>query len=87
MTSSLSPRGLFINNDWCPSSSARTMPVVNPATEEVIAEVASADKTDLDEDKAIALMLAQPSMIKRPVVDLGGRRLVGFKAEEWAQAF
>jgi len=37
-----------------------------------------ADKADLDEDKAIALMLAQPSMIKRPVLDLGEKRLLGF---------
>ena len=41
-------RHLFINNEWRPSSSARTMSVVNPATEEVIAEVASADKADVD---------------------------------------
>ncbi|SDU22801.1 arsenate reductase [Pseudomonas pohangensis] len=46
-----------------------------------------AQKTDLDQDKAIALMLAQPSMIKRPVLDLGGRTLVGFKAELYAAAF
>src|SRR5258708_22845334 len=40
------------------------------------------DKRDLTEKKAIALMLAQPSMIKRPVFDLGGGRLlVGFKPE------
>jgi len=39
-----------------------------------------ADKEGLDRDKAIALMLAQPSMIKRPVLDLGGRRLLGFTA-------
>jgi arsenate reductase (glutaredoxin) len=37
-----------------------------------------ADKTELDEDKAVALMLAQPSMIRRPVFDLGDRRLLGF---------
>jgi arsenate reductase len=40
-----------------------------------------ADKTGLTEKKAIALMLAQPSMIKRPVLDLGGRLLVGFKPD------
>ena len=40
-----------------------------------------ADKQDLNADKAIALMLAQPSMIKRPVLDLGDRRLVGFKPD------
>ena len=45
-----------------------------------------ADKAGLDEDKAVALMLAQPSMIKRPVLDLGDRRLVGFDAAAWAAA-
>ncbi|WP_315832290.1 ArsC family reductase [Bradyrhizobium prioriisuperbiae] len=43
-----------------------------------------ADKAGLTEKKAIALMLAQPSMIKRPVLDLGGRVLVGFKPEIYA---
>lgn len=43
-----------------------------------------ADKAGLDADKAIDLMLAQPSMIKRPVLDLGGRTLVGFKPERYA---
>ena len=45
-----------------------------------------ADKADLDKDKAIALMLDQPSMIKRPVLDLGDRRLIGFREEEWRAA-
>jgi Spx/MgsR family transcriptional regulator len=39
------------------------------------------DKLDLDQDKAIALMLAHPSLIKRPVLQLPGRILVGFKPE------
>jgi arsenate reductase len=39
------------------------------------------DKEGLNERKALALMLAQPSMIKRPVLDLGGKLLVGFKPE------
>ncbi len=40
------------------------------------------DKSGLDATKAVALMLAQPSMIKRPVLDLGrGKLLVGFKPE------
>lgn len=43
-----------------------------------------ADKADLDADKAVALMLAQPSMIKRPVLDLGDRTMVGFKPERYA---
>ena len=46
-----------------------------------------ADKAGLDEDRAIALMLAQPSMIKRPVLDLGDRRLLGFGEEAWRTAF
>src|SRR5215510_856023 len=36
------------------------------------------DKEGLNEKKALALMLAQPSMIKRPVLDSGGKLLVGF---------
>jgi arsenate reductase len=39
------------------------------------------DKEGLNERKALALMLAQPSMIKRPVLELGGKLLVGFKPE------
>jgi arsenate reductase len=43
-----------------------------------------ADKEGLNERKAIALMLEQPSMIKRPVLDVGGKLLVGFKPEIYA---
>ena len=39
------------------------------------------DKQGLTEKKAIALMVAQPAMIKRPVLDIGGRLLVGFKPD------
>ena len=46
-----------------------------------------ADKADLTETKAIALMLARPSMIKRPVLDTGGAILVGFKPELYEAAF
>jgi arsenate reductase len=46
-----------------------------------------ADRQDLDESKAIALMVGQPSMIKRPVLDLGDRLLVGFKPEVYATQF
>jgi len=45
------------------------------------------NKRDLDADKAIALMLAQPSMIKRPVVEYPGGLLVGFKPERFEAAF
>ena len=46
-----------------------------------------ADKQNLDADKAIGLMLAQPSMIKRPILDLGDRRLVGFKPDLYDAVF
>ena len=45
------------------------------------------DKEGLTEKKAIALMLAQPSMIKRPVIEKGGKLLVGFKPDDYAKAF
>jgi arsenate reductase len=45
------------------------------------------DKDGLTEKKAVALMLAQPSMIKRPVLDRGGKVLVGFKPEAYEKAF
>ena len=45
------------------------------------------DKDGVTEKKAIVLMLAQPSMIKRPVLELvGGKVLVGFKPEKYAAA-
>ena len=45
------------------------------------------DKTALNAKKAMALMLAQPSMIKRPVLDLGGGKLlVGFQPELYSKA-
>jgi arsenate reductase len=43
-----------------------------------------ADKAGLNERKALALMLEQPSMIKRPVLEAGGKLLVGFKPEIYA---
>lgn len=46
-----------------------------------------AAKADLDMAKAIALMLAQPGMIKRPVLKYPGGLLVGFKPPEWEAAF
>jgi Spx/MgsR family transcriptional regulator len=45
------------------------------------------DKAGLDAGKAVRLMLDQPSMIKRPVLDLGGGKLlVGFKPENYEKA-
>ena len=45
------------------------------------------EKQDLSEEKAIKLMLAHPSMIKRPVLDVDGRLVVGFKPEVYQDAF
>jgi arsenate reductase len=45
------------------------------------------DKEDITEKKAIDLMLAQPSMIKRPVIEKGAKLLAGFRPEEYAKAF
>lgn len=46
-----------------------------------------ADKDGLTQKKAIALMLAQPSMIKRPVLEHRGRITVGFKPDVYAKLF
>src|SRR5215467_4970180 len=45
------------------------------------------EKEDIDAKKAIELMVAQPSMIKRPVVESGGRLLIGFKPEIYEKKF
>lgn len=45
-----------------------------------------ADRTDVDAAKALALMAAHPSLIKRPAVEYRGGLLVGFKPEVWAAA-
>jgi arsenate reductase (glutaredoxin) len=46
-----------------------------------------ADKLGVDRDKASALMLAHPSLIKRPVVEGAGALLIGFAPDMWAQRF
>jgi arsenate reductase len=45
------------------------------------------DKIGLTEAKAIGLMLAQPSMIKRPVLDVDGKLTVGFKPDAYQAVF
>lgn len=44
------------------------------------------ETADLDEARAVALMVAHPSAIRRPVVAHGGGVLVGFDAGEWEAA-
>ena len=49
-------------------------------------KLSDADKAGIDANKAVTLMVAQPSMIKRPIVEHPGGLLIGFKADEWAAA-
>lgn len=49
-------------------------------------KLTDAQKSDLDERKAIALMVEQPSLIKRPVLEMGDALLVGFKPDAYQAA-
>lgn len=69
---------------WCDAKGWET--ILNRAGT-TFKKLPEAERTDLDQGKAIALMLAQPSMIKRPVVAYEGGLLVGFKLPEWEAAF
>jgi len=66
---------------WCKELGWQT--VLNSAGT-TFKKLPDADKLDLNERKAIILMMSQPSMIKRPVLDFGKRLLVGFKPETYA---
>lgn len=44
------------------------------------------DKAHIDADKAVMLMMANPSMIKRPILEVGGTSIVGFKASTYEAA-
>jgi len=50
-------------------------------------KLSDSEKQGIDAAKAIELMLAQPSMIKRPVLEAGGALLVGFKPDEYQVRF
>ncbi len=64
------------------TSEAGWAPLLNKAGT-TFKKLPETDKTDIDEAKAIALMVANPSVIKRPVVTGAGDLLVGFKPEQW----
>lgn len=49
--------------------------------------LAEADKSGVDQASAIDLMLAHPTLVKRPVLDTGGELILGFKAENYAASF
>jgi len=53
-TTAVEQKKLLINNEWRDASSGRTMEVINPATEEVIATVASGGREDVDAAVAAA---------------------------------
>jgi len=53
-STTIDQKKLLINNEWRDAAGGRTMDVVNPATEEVIASVAAADKNDVDAAVAAA---------------------------------
>lgn len=46
-----------------------------------------ATRENMDETLALAVMEDQPSLIKRPLLELGSRRLLGFDAEQWKNLF
>lgn len=48
--------------------------------------LSDADKADIDREKAIRLMAASPSLIKRPVIEHGSGLLIGFDPAEWERA-
>jgi arsenate reductase len=67
---------------WCKKIGWETLLNRNGTT---FRKLPDKDKLGLDAKKAVALMLAQPSMIKRPVLELdGGKLLVGFTPELYA---
>ena len=68
---------------WC--DAAGWEKVINRAGT-TFKKLPDADKEGLDQVRAVALMVAQPSCIKRPVVEYPGGLLVGFKPDEWASA-
>jgi Spx/MgsR family transcriptional regulator len=68
---------------WCKAEGWET--VLNRAGT-TFRKLPDADKEGLTERKAIALMIAQPSMIKRPVLDDGKHLLIGFKPDVYEEA-
>jgi arsenate reductase (glutaredoxin) len=50
-------------------------------------ELPEKEKAGVDEKKAVALLLAHPTLVKRPVLDRGGELMFGFKPDAYAKAF
>jgi arsenate reductase (glutaredoxin) len=69
---------------WCGAAGWQT--VLNRAGT-TFRKLGDADKEALTQDKAIALMVEQPSMIKRPILEADGQLEIGFKPERYAALF
>jgi len=69
---------------WCAAKGWET--VLNRAGT-TFKKLPDADKQGLTRDRAIALMMAQPSMVKRPVLEAGGALEIGFAPERYATLF
>ena len=69
---------------WCGDAGWET--VLNRAGT-TFKKLPEATKVNLDQTKAIGLMIEQPSMIKRPIVEYDGGLLVGFKETRWQAVF
>jgi Spx/MgsR family transcriptional regulator len=69
---------------WCDAAGWQT--VLNRAGT-TFRKLGDADKQRLTQDKAISLMVAQPSMIKRPVLEADGKIEIGFRPERYATLF
>lgn len=68
---------------WCKAAGWETL--LNKAGT-TFRKLPDSAKQGLDEARALRLMLEQPSMIKRPVLDVDGKIIVGFKADIYAAA-
>jgi len=69
---------------WCRAAGWET--VLNRAGP-TFRKLPDADKQNLTQEKAIALMIGNPSMIKRPVLEKGAALEIGFKPERYAALF
>src|SRR3974390_3111908 len=85
------PRLMFINNQFVPAASGKTFPTYNPATDEVLAQVAEGDREDIDRAvKAARKAFENPAWADMPSSQRG--RLIGkladlieARTEEFAQ--
>ena len=68
--------------DWCDQLGWETILNRSGTTFRNLSEAA---RQNLDQTKAVQLMVAAPSLIKRPILDLGPRIIAGFKAEIYAE--